>query len=253
MKTIENAEVIRESLIRTLQERLRENKRIRRSFPEGGRLHIDRQLPFLCVYRIPTTRPDFQTGRLIIGQASYLLASGAKHQRQSVSSLVRMIVQTLSREFGTFLITELWSGPAEHVESANPAVPQPPGFRLVIPLSDVSQSIVDSYRLFLERIRIRRMPAMVDVVRSGRVAPAHCTPILTPAERREFNCHVIGLEVRPIYFNSETGEEFPLIRRTLQRELTRSLQQIFFSYTRSQTTQTPLHYLALGRRAVVKA
>ncbi|MFH1964903.1 MAG: tyrosine/phenylalanine carboxypeptidase domain-containing protein [Acidobacteriota bacterium] len=253
MKTIENAEVIRESLIRTLQERLRENKRIRRSFPEGGRLHIDRQLPFLCVYRIPTTRPDFQTGRLIIGQASYLLASGAKHQRQSVSSLVRMIVQTLSREFGTFLITELWSGPAEHVESANPAVPQPPGFRLVIPRSDVSQSIVDSYRLFLERIRIRRMPAMVDVVRSGRVAPAHCTPILTPAERREFNCHVIGLEVRPIYFNSETGEEFPLIRRTLQRELTRSLQQIFFSYTRSQTTQKPLHYLALGRRAVVKA
>ena len=253
MKSTENAKVIRESLIRTLQERLLENKRIRRIFPEGGRLHIDRQLPFLCVYRIPSTRPDFQTSRLIVGQASYLLASSAKHQHQGVASLIRMIAQTLSREFGTFLIMELWSGPAEHMESESPFGQHPPGFRLVVQRRDVSQSIVDSYRLSLERIRIRRMPAIVDVVRSRRVAPDHCAPLLTPAEQREFNCHVIGLEVRPIYFNSETGEEFPLIRRTLQRELTRSLQQIFFSYMRSQTMQKPLHYLALGRRAVVKA
>jgi uncharacterized protein (TIGR02421 family) len=253
MKNSENAELIRDSLLQSLQERLLENKRIRRVFPEGGRLHIDRQLPFLCVYRIPASQPDFQTSRLIVGQASYLLASGAKNQRRSTSNLVRMIVRTLSREFGTFLITEIWSGTSGQVEEEIPAGPRQPGFRLVIPRGEVSQAIVDSYRNPLERIRIRGMPAVVDVVRAGRVAPPGCTPLLTLAEQREFNCHVIGLETNPIYFNSETGEEFPLIRRVLQRELTRSLQQIFFSFTRRHTTEKPLHYLSLGRRAVVKA
>ena len=139
-----------------------------------------------------------------------------------------MIVRTLSREFGTFLITEIWSGVTGQVEEEIPEGPRQPRFRLVIPRSDVAQSIVDSYRHPLERIKIRRMPAVVDVVRAGRVAPPNCTPLLTLAEQREFNCHVIGLEINPIYFNAETGEEFPLIRRILQRELTRSLQQIFF-------------------------
>ncbi len=253
MKTREHTEVIKESLILSLQERLLENKRIRRIFPERGRLHIDRQLPFLCVYRIPSDKPDFQTGRLIVGQASYLLAPGAKQQRRSVADLVRMIVRTLSREFGTFLITEIWAGPAGQEEEALPERLRHPGFRLVIPRSEVSQVIVDSYRHPLERIRIRSLPAVVDIVRTRRVAPPNCAPLLTSAEQREFNCHVIGLEIDPIYFNRESGEEFPLIRRALQRELTRSLQQIFFSFTRSQTAQKPPHYLSLGRRAVVKA
>ncbi len=253
MKNRENADVIQDSLIQSLQDRLLENKRIRRTFPEGGRLHIDRQLPFLCVYRIPSGQPDFQTGRLIVGQASYYLASGAKQQRRGTSSLVRMIVKTLSREFGTFLVTEIWSGTAGQEEAEITSGPRHPGFRLVIPRRDVSQSVVDSYRQPLERIKIRRMPAVVDVVRAGRVAPPNCMPLLTLAEQREFNCHVIGLEINPIYFNAETGEEFPLLRRLLQRELTRSLQQIFFSFTHRHTTQKPLHYLSLGRRAVVKA
>ena len=253
MKSTENPKAIQESLIRTLRERLLENKRIRRILPEGGRLHIDRQLPFLCVYRTPPAKPDYRTSRLIVGQASYLLASGSKHQRRSVAGLVRMIVQTLAPEFGTFLVLELWSRASEQGGAVNPSGQQPPEFRLVIPRGRVPQSLVDSCRLPLEGIKIRRMPAIVDLVRSGRVAPDHCSPLLTPAEQREFNCHVIGLEVSPIYFNRETGDEFPLIRRALQRELTRSLQQIFFSYMRSQTTQKPRHYLALGRRAVVKA
>ncbi len=253
MKSTENPKAIQESLIRTLRERLLENKRIRRILPEGGRLHIDRQLPFLCVYRTPPAKPDYRTSRLIVGQASYLLASGSKHQRRSVAGLVRMIVQTLAPEFGTFLVLELWSRASEQGGAVNPSGQQPPEFRLVMPRGRVPQSLVDSCRLPLEGIKIRRMPAIVDLVRSGRVAPDHCSPLLTPAEQREFNCHVIGLEVNPIYFNRETGDEFPLIRRALQRELTRSLQQIFFSYMRSQTTQKPRHYLALGRRAVVKA
>jgi hypothetical protein len=53
--------------------RLEANKRIRRNLPRWGRIHIDRQLPFLCVYRQPTRRRDDGTERLIMGQPAYLI------------------------------------------------------------------------------------------------------------------------------------------------------------------------------------
>ena len=44
---------ISDSLVKSVCRRLRRNLRVRRTLPGNGRLHIDRQLPFLCVYRRP--------------------------------------------------------------------------------------------------------------------------------------------------------------------------------------------------------
>ena len=41
-----------------VRDRLARNLRIRRNLPHGGRLRIDRQLPFLCIYRFPTEGDD---------------------------------------------------------------------------------------------------------------------------------------------------------------------------------------------------
>ncbi|MBA3460653.1 MAG: hypothetical protein H0T46_11860, partial [Deltaproteobacteria bacterium] len=62
-----------EELIRVARERLAVGKPIRRTLEDGGRLHIDRPLPFLCVYRAPDG-PDLGTADLVRTQASYLIA-----------------------------------------------------------------------------------------------------------------------------------------------------------------------------------
>ena len=64
-KTISNR------FIKTVCARLNENKRVRRTLPQWGRVHIDRQLPFLVVYRRPPNHTDPGTERLVLGEASY--------------------------------------------------------------------------------------------------------------------------------------------------------------------------------------
>ncbi|MCH5375706.1 MAG: hypothetical protein JJ992_17175, partial [Planctomycetes bacterium] len=116
------AKEISASLVRTVCRRLGRNLRVRRTLPGKGRLHIDRQLPFLCVYRRPPGYEDTGTQRLVKGEASYLIAPGAATFRKSVSELVRQVVKTLSDEFGAFLIVEIWAAPDGGKEN-DPAVP----------------------------------------------------------------------------------------------------------------------------------
>ena len=81
------------SLIDAVCQRLARNQRVRRTLPAKGRLHIDRQLPFLCVYRQPPDYEDAGTERLVKGEASYLIAPGGAKFRESVSNLVREVVE----------------------------------------------------------------------------------------------------------------------------------------------------------------
>ena len=104
---------ISDRFISSVCARLADNRRVRRLLPEWGRLHIDRQLPFLCVYRKPADRQDQGTDKLVTGQASYLLASGGPARRPELSRLVSNITRTMAGEFGAFLIVEVWSLPSE--------------------------------------------------------------------------------------------------------------------------------------------
>ncbi len=85
--------------LESVVERLSNNNGVRRKLPLNGRLHIDRQLPFLCVYRIPHNRDDKGTSQLVIGEASYLIAPADKSINESLSNLVLKIVKTLSPKF----------------------------------------------------------------------------------------------------------------------------------------------------------
>ena len=100
---------ITDRFVATVCARLKANKRVRRTLPRWGRLHIDRQLPFLCVYRLPAEGNDAGTERLVTGEASYLIVSGSGRLRDGISRLIKAVAQTLHEEFGGFLLLEVWS------------------------------------------------------------------------------------------------------------------------------------------------
>ena len=83
--------VIDDRLIEAVKERLGDDLRIRRTLPEGGRLHIDRPLPFLCVYRRPSDGDD-GTDRLVTTEASYLTGSGSARQARGLKKLAESVV-----------------------------------------------------------------------------------------------------------------------------------------------------------------
>jgi hypothetical protein len=102
---------ISERLVRTICQRLADDRQVRRTLPVWGRVHVDRQLPFLCVYRRPSTDPRRDAGfrRLVTSEASYLTACGTPSVHPGLERLVRGISGTLAREFGGFLLLELWA------------------------------------------------------------------------------------------------------------------------------------------------
>ncbi|HRX79394.1 MAG: DUF1704 domain-containing protein [Planctomycetaceae bacterium] len=241
------------TLIETICERLAQNKQVRRTLPRKGRLHIDRQLPFLCVYRQPADREDAGTHRLVKGEASYLVAPGDEQFHESTSALVREVVKTLSREFGAFLILEVWAAP-DGGKANDPAVPTvSPTFSIHAPSAAGLGRTIEALEKRLLRIKILKQEVDVEVDRQASSHPAEMKPLLSVEEARELNCWMLGISVPPVYRRAKTQQEFPQIMRSLGRSMALAMRQAFYEFTRSRTTHRPPHYHALGRKAVVKA
>ena len=124
--------------------RLAANKRVRRTLPGGGRLHIDRQLPFLCVYRSPTDREDVGTSDFVKSEASYLFASAHSQSRKLLTGLIDGVVSTLAPEFGAFLIVEVWSGSDEGKETDPRAPEVSPRFKVYAPTASSLSPTVET-------------------------------------------------------------------------------------------------------------
>ncbi|MHC4179909.1 MAG: tyrosine/phenylalanine carboxypeptidase domain-containing protein, partial [Planctomycetota bacterium] len=224
---------------------------MRRTLPDRGRLHIDRQLPFLCIYRRPAQRDDPGTERLLVGEASYLLAPGEQRFRKRLALLVHRVAATLGRKFGAFLIVEIWS--ADFLNTSEEHSPPAPSFRIVVPKTGGLPSTLERLERSLKRIRIQKQAAIVEVLRGVRIAPPGMTALLSSSQAKELGATVIGIEVESVYRDAHTGQTHPTILRNIHAGLSRALKRGIFEFTRSHTVYTPPHYQALGRRAVVKA
>jgi uncharacterized protein (TIGR02421 family) len=251
-------DTITETLIRNVCTRLAGNKRIRRQLPARGRIHIDRQLPFLCLYRQPGERDDAGTERLITGQASYVIASGKPKYRKGLSLLMANVIRTLSPEFGGFLFVELWTPRGGGSGTQTDGRADTPAFRILLHPRDSQRlsDTVETLRKALENVKVSRRiktTTGVEVHYATRISPTDLPPLVSFSEARARGCSLIGIEVAPVFRNPESGDPFPLVLQTMRRSMTRALQRAFFEFTRSSTTHRPPHYQALGRRAVVKA
>jgi len=152
--------------VRSSCERLRDGKPLRRSLPVWGRIHVDRQLPFLCVFRRRPEDEGAGTEQLLEGEASYLLASAEPRQQAGVKSLAREVVSTLLPSFGAFLLVELWaSSEGRTVVGAPPPTPR---FRIFRSRRSETATTAEVLEGRLRRIVIHRRRAQVEVQAGAR-------------------------------------------------------------------------------------
>lgn len=237
---------------REVEARLAEGRPLRRNLPHGGRIHIDRHLPFLCVYRDPAGKTLGGTEKLITGEASYLVASSAPELRKGLEKLVELIARVQEREFGAFLLVELWAGPVKGKASVTQEELQPAFTIRARESRELSPTLHALEAALKDHSRMRR-EAKVWFRPDEAAQPKGMAPLLAPKLAARLHCHVLGLEVRPIYLHPKTRETFPLVRRALQRLVSRAFKQAFFEFVKTRTTHQPPHFLSLGRRAMVKA
>jgi hypothetical protein len=212
-------ERITDALIADVCDRLAADRRVRRTLPENGRVHIDRQLPFLCVYRQPLDRDDEGTEKTIMGEASYLVAPGASRHHTKLAALIEGLVRTLSPEFGGMLLLEIWAG-AEDTKSADPAQHEvSPVFRVFAPGSSRMDRTVDALLRGLRSIKVMKQSVRVEVDRGGKTVPPGRKSLVSRSVSSEFACYSIGIEIPPVYRSNERDQEFPLLLRTFRRRL----------------------------------
>ena len=245
--------VITDTLISGITRRVAASQPVRRTLPDGGRIHIDRQLPFMVVYRPPLDRADAGMSSFVKTQASYLIApKGRKHHRKT-AALAEAVAGELAEVFGSFLLVEIWSGPESDGGLATSGQAQRSHFRVITARRDADSPSVNRLTSSLGRIRLQAQSSEVDLIPGGRMSPAGLPRISRVLGTSQSPVHMIGIEVRPTFRDTESGELFPVIVRSLRSQLSRAIQQAAYEFAVNQTTHRPRHYQSLGRRAFVKA
>ena len=250
-------EPIPKGVIDDIVKRLAENRLVRETLPGGGTLNMDRLLPFLCVYRRNPEREDAGTEQLVTAEASYLSAPGAANRRKGLRQLIRRIAETASSRLGAFLILEIWAGedrdvPHQHDEVTGEPLLPGPAFRILTRRPHRPEGTAAKLQIELQRIKINRQSAMVEIDLDARNHPPRMAQLIAQADAERLKCHVLGLEVRPVYRDSATGEVYDAILRTLHRSLGLALKKTFFSFSLNRTNIRPQHYFVLGRKSLPK-
>ena len=199
-----------EKLIKPVGQGLENNKFIRRKLPIYGRLHIDRQVPFLCIYR--RTSRSRESGAEKFAQAfpSHLLCSAKRSLHDDLSRLMNVIVQNLKNQFGACLILEIWDGTLQPAEGVVAQAEMMPEVRIVSSRSTPA-SVSNYFSEAFSRVKVMGNLAEVTTRRSNHYCPKRLSPLVSDAAAREMGCHLIGIEISPFYVNPETGELYPYV------------------------------------------
>jgi uncharacterized protein (TIGR02421 family) len=227
-----------EAFVTSVEQRLEAGRGVRRHVP-GGWLHMDRPLPFLCVYRHPAQGAADGAERLVLSQASHLSISEDAVLARATSRLIGALGDRLSARFGAFLVIEVWPEPAGEI------------FRVHAPPTEPA-STVAALTDALKHVDVLGVRAQAETVDNPAPAPPAMPPLLTPDEQRASGVLLVGLAV-PGFFLDAGGRPFPAVLRRLQHDLGRALQQTAFEFATVQTNLRPEHFRALGPRRLLKA
>ncbi len=173
-------------------ERLAKNKPVRRALPSQGRLRIDRQLPFLIVYRVPESFDD-GTRDLVTSEAAYLIAPGDPGEHDSIEALCQQLAGLLNEHFGTFLIVEVWS--KAELGEGKPRLQ--PVFEIVTSEPDSLHDTLEAFSAALSEVTVAGHHSIVTVRETTSIAPP-ALPVIDLAsvsQGKSVNSVVLGLPV----------------------------------------------------------
>lgn len=212
-----------------LQEHLAEGKRVRRTLEPWGRLHLDRSLPFLCLYRRPREAAVAGVETLVTPEACYLYTEEPAESLQPLRALLSEVTGALTAGEGPSLLLELWLAPP-----AEDPLPQGPRFTIVTGPRSPDPAVVDLFASRLQLIKLARQPAEVEVRREPRVAPPGRKAVFGEDRLRSLELFHLGLEIQPTFVDAKTQEAAPLLLRRLRRQLSTALRWLFHAFAQTQ-------------------
>lgn len=256
---------ITDEFVADVRARLQAGGRIRRKLPGDGRLHLDRQLPFLCVHRERADDTDGATRLLVSGEAAHLVAPAAAELHADLAKLVACVADVMVEQFGAFLLLELWVAPSLPRDAAPDSGESQGGVRgdkrsvrrasvrVITPSLATDDDTVRELTRALAEIPLRPPPLDVEVDDTAPPRPGDLPALMDPSSAGPAGARfVIGVEVQPIYRQAASGGVYPVLFEILRRGLSLAFRQTAFHFAVTHTTHEPQHFHALGRRVAAR-
>lgn len=215
-------------------------KPIREDFYDGGRVHIDRPLPFLCVYI--GGKDDCAARDVASANASYLIAP----QAVAAVTMIKAIGAAMIERFGHFMVLDVGELEQDKLLSADAPYLLP--FEIIVSATDKpeARSALLAFVAAVESVEVKYRSPRVKAVKSADDLHA-CLAALVP------DFPVVTVRFAPIYRLPESDQVYPeLRRRTIANIFDAGLQALAAFVEATHTLELPTHR-ALGRQAFVDA
>lgn len=214
---------------------------IRRTLPDGGRLHVDRPLPFLCLDRNPEVPGETS---LVTGEAAYLRSPVSGFSAKVSTEIVRALALRSQARFGGSLLFEVliraWSPDPDTLP-----------IRILTPEDEVGEEVGAVLARYLRRVG--GLAEGVELLHRPRKGPfAGPKPLLSRTDERSLECRQITIEIEPRWRGAE-GVVYPAMLRRLRRGLGVAIQQAAYLFARDHSSHSASDVHSLGRRKLVKA
>ena len=205
--------------------------------PGGGFLNLEYELPFLLIYRKKSKNSDVGTQRLIKSGASYLIIGNEEFE--NYQKLLYALADTLSAKFNSYLLLEIYSGPADSEKFIIKAPANKLPTTLEIFSSEISKITSPRFGMLLET-----------EIKQTKIRQAEGELGLLDIERiKNLGGLLIGIEVPPVYRSPE-GKLFPVFFRQFRNLFSKAINKAVFDFIRVQTSSGIASYNALGKRKV---
>ncbi|MDR5590355.1 flavohemoglobin expression-modulating QEGLA motif protein [Christiangramia sp. SM2212] len=212
---------------------LEKEKEINCSLPGKGVLHIEKELPYLVIYR---RKPeDKGTRRFVINESSYLVIGNEDFQ--GYRKLLYRISDQISVQMKSYLLFEIYSGKRDStkIKIKGPAEKLPSALKT---LKDDFLKINNEFTgLYLD----------TEILDTPNRQAEGDVPFMKLEDAKSCGAVVVGLEVPPIYRN-ENNQLYPVFFRNFKDFLIRAIHRSFFEFIRVQTSGGVASFNALGRK-----
>lgn len=229
-------ETVSSDLKRTIRDKLIKGELLWHVWEDGGRLHIERPLPFLVVYRYPHDGPDEVVERIASNEAAHLVVP---ENNPDVQGVVVLLTELLSKKFGAFMLLEIWSD--DSIEEIS--MPQ---FDIYGPM-DKLPATVEGLENGLKKMPLYARKPKVNIHTSKKRSKRGIKLLLSEEEWKKMECLYLGLSVNKFYHNPDTDESYPLLVRSFLSNISDVLKKTFFHFVKIQTTHKVGNYHVFGR------
>ncbi|MAP54910.1 tyrosine/phenylalanine carboxypeptidase domain-containing protein [Altibacter sp.] len=217
-------------LIHKICKNLEDELPVDEHLPENGRLHIDKLLPYICVYRYKRSDPYFSG--LLKTQASYLIVKDTVR----ISELIECLSKSISKKLNSFLIIEMWPVREDHQAS----------FEISCPKGKAPATIA-ALENGINELRVLYPEISVTVTDTAQRHPSHLSPLLNVEESKATGSLTLGLAVPTIYERPEENAVFSIFYRKFVSRLSEIIKRAVYEFIRVQTSNPYHHYLMLGK------